>query len=51
MIKGKKKAAKAKRGDRYACEVCGIVVTVDSCCGCVEECDIICCGKEMKVKK
>lgn len=51
MVKSKKKTAKAKSGGRYACRVCGLVVTVDSVCGCVEECDIICCGKEMKVKK
>jgi len=48
-----KAAAKAKvaRGDAYACEVCGLAVTVDETCGCVDVCDIICCGKPMKAQK
>jgi len=45
---GKKKVS---RGDQYSCEVCGLVVSVDEACGCVEACDIICCGEEMKAKK
>ena len=44
----KKKTAK---GDAYACEVCGLAVTVDEDCGCVEICDIICCGEPMKETK
>jgi hypothetical protein len=40
-----------KRGDRYSCEVCGLIVSVDEACGCVEACDIICCGAQMKAKK
>ena len=35
----------------YECEVCGLAVTVDEDCGCVETCDIICCGTPMKAKK
>jgi hypothetical protein len=27
------------------------VVSVDEACGCVDACDIICCGTEMKLKK
>ena len=42
---------KVKSGDRYACEVCGLVVSVDEACGCVDACDIICCGEEMKARK
>ena len=45
---GKKKV---KPGDQYSCEVCGLVVSVDEACGCVETCDIICCGEEMKARK
>ena len=47
------KAAKKRtaKGDSYICEVCGLSVTVDEACGCVEVCDIICCGKPMKEKK
>ena len=43
----KKKVAK---GDAYTCEVCGLIVSVDTACCCVDACDIICCGKPMKKK-
>lgn len=46
--KAKKRIAK---GDSYACEVCGLAVSVDEACGCVEVCDILCCGKPMKARK
>lgn len=42
---------KVKKGDTYQCTVCGLVVTVDEACGCVDACDIICCEKPMKAKK
>ena len=45
-VKGKTKA-----GDSYACEVCGLAVTVDDVCGCVDACDIICCETPMKRKR
>lgn len=51
MVKRAKKAAKAKKGKGYTCSVCGLAVTVDNICGCVDTCDIICCGQEMKPKK
>jgi len=41
----------AKKGDVYKCGVCGLAVTVDEVCGCVDTCDIICCDKQMKPKK
>jgi hypothetical protein len=54
----KKKAparARAKapvaKGDAYSCELCGLVVSVDEECGCVDVCDIICCGEPMKPAK
>jgi len=49
----KKPAAKSsmKKGTKYACSVCGMIVSVDTVCGCAGVCDLICCGKEMKVKK
>jgi hypothetical protein len=31
--------------------VCGLVVTVDEACGCIEACDIICCEQQMQPKK
>jgi hypothetical protein len=48
-----KKATKKglKKGDVYQCSVCGLAVTVDEICGCVESCDIVCCEKQMKPKK
>ncbi|MBI4335357.1 MAG: hypothetical protein HY589_01735 [Candidatus Omnitrophica bacterium] len=45
----KKKTVKARK-PRYSCKVCGLVVSVDNICGCVDACDIICCGEEMKKK-
>jgi hypothetical protein len=35
-------------GSKYECVVCGLVVCVDEICGCVETCDIICCGEHME---
>lgn len=48
--KNKKKAAKSEKGSRYVCKVCGLAVRVDNICGCVDACDIICCGEEMRTK-
>lgn len=39
------------KGQVLECKVCGLAVTVDTECGCVETCDILCCGKPMKAKK
>lgn len=47
--KAKNRAARAKK-PRYSCEVCGMAVTVDNVCGCVDTCDIVCCGQQMKKK-
>lgn len=51
--KAVKKVAKkgVKKGDVYKCSVCGLSVTVDEACGCIDTCDIICCEKQMKPKK
>lgn len=43
--------ARIKKGDKYSCGVCGLVVKVDEVCGCVDVCDIICCDKPMKKKR
>jgi hypothetical protein len=53
MAEKKKAPAKKKmtKGTSYACEVCGLVVSVDEVCGCVDYCDIICCGQQMKERK
>ncbi len=40
-----------KKGERYECEECGMIVVVEDECGC-DECDIVCCETPMKkVKK
>ena len=44
------KAKKVQQGDKLYCEVCGLVVSVDSTCGCVA-CDIVCCGTQMQAKR
>lgn len=46
-----RKAAKTKKGSKLSCNVCGMVVTVDEVCGCVEEHALICCSTPMKPKK
>lgn len=46
---GEKKTG-AKKGTKYACSECGMVVTVDKACGCVDVCDLICCGEQMEIK-
>ena len=46
------KTAKKQSKKKLKCEVCGLLVTVDEVCGCVDTCDLICCGQQMKeVKK
>ena len=39
-----------KKGDKYQCEDCGLVLMVDEPCGC-EPCEIVCCGTPMKPVK
>lgn len=45
----KAKASKVKKGTKYTCEACGMVLSVDNACSC-DPCDIICCGENMKVR-
>jgi hypothetical protein len=40
----------AKKGAKYKCDECGLVVVVDEVCGC-SSCDLICCGAPMKEVK
>lgn len=42
---------KITKGTKYTCNVCGLIVSIDRECGCIETCDIICCGKQMVQKK
>ena len=46
-----KKQKELKSGSHYECGVCGLAVTVDEVCGCVDFCDIICSGQQMKPTK
>ena len=36
-----------KKGEKYKCERCGLVVTIDEDCTCAV-CDLICCGAQLK---
>ncbi len=40
----------AKKGTKYKCGQCGVVVVVDEACGC-SPCDLLCCGESMKEVK
>ena len=40
----------AKKGARYTCSTCGVVMVVDKACGCTP-CDFICCGVPMREVK
>ncbi len=43
-----KKNAKMKKGSKYVCDACGMVVTVEEPCTC-DPCEgISCCGEEMR---
>ncbi len=52
---GKKaiKSSKNKRsiGDKYSCATCGLVITIDQNCDCVEDCYVVCCGEAMQSGK
>jgi hypothetical protein len=39
-----------KKGEKYKCDECGMVVLVEDDCGC-EDCDIVCCSAPMKQVK
>lgn len=43
-----KATSKAKKGMRFVCDSCGMILTVEKTCSC-DCCDIICCGQDMKV--
>ena len=46
--------AEIKVGDVFWCtgdDGCGIEVEVKNVCGCVEDCDLVCCGKQMQRKE
>jgi hypothetical protein len=47
---GGEKMAKAKKGDLFSCDVCGLVVAVDESCDCAVG-EIICCDVPMEKSK
>ena len=36
-----------KKGEKYECENCGLVVLVEDPCGC-DTCELVCCEQPMK---
>ncbi len=38
----------ARKGESYTCQSCGLIVTVDEDCGCVDACEIMCCDMPMQ---
>ncbi|WXG44056.1 MAG: hypothetical protein WED04_08495 [Promethearchaeati archaeon SRVP18_Atabeyarchaeia-1] len=40
----------AKKGQKFKCGQCGLVVMVDEACGC-SQCDLVCCSQPMKEVK
>ncbi len=49
MTKKTRKKATGKK-KKYTCRSCGLVVSVDTACGCLDTCDITCCGEQMAAK-
>ncbi len=49
--KSVKKKAGTIKGNKYTCQECGLVVTVDEVCNCVDVCDLVCCGEPMEQNK
>lgn len=48
MEKKKKKNVEKKR--QMVCKECGLIITVENECECMDSCDVICCGEQMKTK-
>jgi hypothetical protein len=48
--KPSKEKKEMKKGDEWVSGECGLAVIVDEVCGCVDVCDLTCCGKEMQPK-
>jgi len=46
-----KKQKTLTSGAGYVCDVCGLAIKVNKACGCGDQCDIICCGEQMKRAK
>jgi hypothetical protein len=38
-------------GQKIVCKKCRLIVRLKEECGCIDYCDIVCCGEPMKPKK
>ena len=47
----KKQTKKITKKKKLYCGKCGLVITIDKTCGCIDTCDLICCGQQLKEKK
>jgi len=47
---GSSGARKMRSGSRLVCQECGLVLSVDQSCGCIDYCDVICCGQQMSIR-
>lgn len=47
-FKNAKTGSKVKKGEKYVCSACGMVITVDKECEC-DPCGINCCGQSMSL--
>jgi len=43
----KAKKAGSKKGAKYVCDTCGVILSVDKACEC-DPCDVTCCGDAMR---
>lgn len=46
-----KKGKKVKKNQKYECQECGLVISIDECCGCADYCDLMCCGAPLRLVK
>ena len=42
---------KSRAGDRYVCDACGLAITVDEDCCCMDPCDLLCCDMPMRKRR
>lgn len=40
-----------KKGEKYECDECGLVIVVEEPCECDETCELVCCQEPMKPVK
>ena len=46
------KKENVKKGDKFVCNECGMEISIETLCGCEDECySFVCCDTPMKLKK